>query len=37
MGVLDGRGIVVIEEVEKGYHLEDTVVVIGEGFVLAVC
>lgn len=38
VGVSDGQGTVVVEEkrVGTGYHLEDTVVVIGEGFVLEV-
>lgn len=34
--VLDTRRITV-EEVEDGYHLEDAIVIIGEGLVLKVC
>ena len=34
VGVLDGE-VVAVEEGEDGYHFEDTVVVVREGFVLS--
>lgn len=36
VGVLDGR-VIALKEVVGGYHLQDTVVVIGERFVLRAC